>query len=155
MKVKNFARPGVNNARFRFRMAGATRERFLSLGQNTWSRPFRFWVCIFLTGAIWIGNINVSMQPLFDLAPVGKLHSPVTGNVLNQGRRKGRHRQNNGVFHDLRALAKASSPQYKSGSCARPKSQVSFDLALSAYYGVCFPVSSSLAAVYRLVPLGA
>ena len=41
-------------------------------------------VCALLPGTIGVGKIDVTMEPLLNSAPVGKLRPPVTGNGLDQ-----------------------------------------------------------------------
>ena len=114
-------------------------------------KAIQIFVGALLPGAIGISKVDIAMQAFFNVAPVGKLGSSVTGDGLDKlGRESGQNR-NNGIFHCF-----GPAVWYLNGNIVPCLSlcqggEAGFAFSLAAHNRIRFPVPGFLAAVYRLV----
>ena len=141
------------NARFRFKVAGATLDKIPAFRIELPEQAVEILVCAFLPGAIGVGKIDLAVQPFLNSAPVGKFSSTVAGDRLDQLGREGRQRRDNCVLHGLRPSVRHLHGNVKPSLALRQGGETGFAFALAAHHRIRFPVSGFLAAVYRLVPL--
>ena len=97
-------------------------------------------------------KIDITVQPFFNSAPVGKFRAPVTSNGLDQLGREGRKHRNNRILHGFSLAVRNFNCNVKACLTFRQGSEAGLALALAAHDRIRFPVPGFFPAVHGFVP---